>query len=509
MQPLHQCTWSFPDHYSPAEFHLALTEQFDTLSTTLPTFQRTWFDTFDYRLFQKKQLLVKEGSNWILQDFQGAPLHTVSSRIKHPFSQQFPKSGLRDTLQGITGIRALIELVQEEVHTSRVTILNRDQKVVAILILEESLSIGGENTLLSASLQEVRGYEKRYKAVVAFLRRVGASKEDGPVAILRMSLERKGRSPLDYSSAYNVPLEPTITTGEAVSRIYLSLLNDIRCNEQGVIDDLDTEFLHDLRVAVRRTRTALSMTRATLSDEDTEHFKQAFRHIGRMSSPVRDLDVYLLSEDKCRARLPERLQEGLDHFFNDLAERREKEQKELVSFLGSQRYRQTLLDWERLFDGSCCLLGNSSSTLPVIELANRVIRKRFQRVLRDGRKIHPGSPDSKLHLLRIQCKKLRYGLEFFSSLHDPREMKQLIGCLKKLQNNLGDFNDLSVQQEMLAKYLTGLRPGSKKSRETAASIGGLMTDMAREHRLIRSHFEETFSRFSRKDNLDLYAKLFN
>ena len=129
-------------------------------------------------------------------------------------------------------------------------------------------------------------------------------------------------------------------------------------------------------------------------------------------------------------------------------------------------------------------------------------------MLTDGKKINPDSPDESLHRLRIECKKLRYSLEFFTSLYDQEVMRQLVRHLKLLQNNLGDFNDLSVQQEMLAHFLSTIKPGTIRSREMAASIGGLMTDLARQHQQVRTHFEETFARFARKKNLDLYTSLF-
>jgi CHAD domain-containing protein len=135
--------------------------------------------------------------------------------------------------------------------------------------------------------------------------------------------------------------------------------------------------------------------------------------------------------------------------------------------------------------------------------------KRFKRILRDGRAIDAHSPDQDLHRLRIQGKKLRYCLEFFSSLYPQGEMKKLISQLKGLQNNLGDFNDLSVQQEMLQQYLATLKPGTVKSKKLSAAIGGLLTNLYHEHRQVRTHFEETFDRFSDTKNVKLYKKLFS
>jgi hypothetical protein len=62
---------------------------------------------------------------------------------------------------------------------------------------------------------------------------------------------------------------------------------------------------------------------------------------------------------------------------------------------------------------------------------------------------------------------------------------------------------------MLADYLSQLRPGSRKSQELAASIGGLMTDLATQHHWIRAHFEEAFTHFCRPQNMKLYREIFD
>ena len=154
------------------------------------------------------------------------------------------------------------------------------------------------------------------------------------------------------------------------------------------------------------------------------------------------------------------------------------------------------------------VLEPKNSRLPIERLAKKVITKRLQKILDIGKNIHPETPDEELHHLRIQGKKLRYSLEFFSSLFPEKEMKKLIKQLKVLQNNLGDFNDLSVQQEMLRDYLAAIKPGTVKSKKLSAAIGGLLTNLYHEHRQIRNRFEETFGEFSAPDNLALYRSLF-
>ena len=57
-------------------------------------------------------------------------------------------------------------------------------------------------------------------------------------------------------------------------------------------------------------------------------------------------------------------------------------------------------------------------------------------------------PVEVLHLLRIECKYLRYNLEFVGNLLGP-EAKRLLTDLRKLQQDLGDLNDAVVSRQML------------------------------------------------------------
>jgi CHAD domain-containing protein len=509
MQPLQQQAWTLPEHCTPIDFHTALVESFEVKSGAVKKLRRSWFDTFDWRLFRKNRLLVREGMQWCLLDFEGHLLQSLISRGKEfRYSWQFPDSPLRDALTPCLDVRALMELGSEDVVSTELCVLNRDKKIVAYLELQLATDLSTGQQMLSVQLREVRGYVKKFKQVAAFIGQFGGREQATPADALRFVLQSSDRFPLDYSSGYDVPLDPQMSSLEAVGCIYRFLLTAMQKNVQGVIEDRDSEYLHDLRVAVRRTRSGLALIKEVLASEVSNRFKKEFRYIGQITGPVRDLDVYLLCEDAYKARLPSRLQKGLGYFFEDIAANRRLEQKKLVRNLRAPRYGGILADWEQVLGVETDAVAGKNAEVPIGTLAGKIIHKRFRRVLRDGKKIHSETQDRELHRLRIECKKLRYSLEFFASLYDPQQMKQLIGQLKKLQNNLGDFNDLSVQQEMLANYLSHVRPGSRKSIELSASIGGLMTDLCRQHRQVRAHFEETFVHFSCRENLALYHDIF-
>lgn len=509
MEPLQQQAWILPDDISISELRNALVDNFAVQPGATTQTTRYWYDTFDWSLYRQKQLLVKQGTKWILQDFQGRIVEELSGqRKKFHFLWDFPDSPLRTELAKSIDIRSLIDIGGEDVKVEELRIVNNDKKIVAFITLQESISRGSGEKLATVSLREVRGYGKRFHQIANYILSAGVDANSSPADTLAMLLAGTDRWLLDYRSGYNVSLEPDMRAIDALKEIYSYLGERIRKNEQGVIDDIDSEFLHDLRVAVRRIRSGLVLIRGVMAPELVERFKDDFRYIGQVTGAVRDLDVYLLSESDYKARLPERLQVGMDYFFQDLSARRRREQRNLVAELRGDRYKQIIRDWQDIFTSQKAIPIDKNGDMPIKYVADKIIYKRFRRVLRDGSRIHRGTPDEDLHRLRIQGKKLRYCLEFFASIYDREQMRELIKQLKVLQDNLGEFNDLSVQQNMLSGYLSQVKQTTIKARELSASIGGLMTDLSRRHHEVRVQFEERFARFSQKRNVDIYQELF-
>lgn len=510
MQPLQHLTWILPEKFLLPDLEELLSKHFTVQLGSMIKSRRIWYDSFDWRLFRKKQRLTREGNNWFLEDFQGRLLASLTSRKKSfRFSWQFPDSPLRKALKKPLDVRGINQIAAEELDFCSIKIYNSDKKIVAFLTIQQSTNSQNKGQQTTVQMKEVRGYGKWFKRIAKVLKDSGAMRLNSIADLFPFVVEGTGREPLDYSSGYDVPLTPAMKSIEANRQIFAALLASMRQNEKGIIKDFDSEFLHDLRVAVRRTRSALTLLKGVLATDVTERFKEDFRFIGQITGPVRDLDVYLLNGESHKDCVPKRLQQGLSYFFDALAEKRKEEQRQLVVSLRSRRYQQILTDWSQLLEREDTLPAGKKSDIPIGILAGKIIHKRFRRIIQDGSKIHKSTPDQELHRLRIQCKKLRYCLEFFATLYEPQHMKQFIRQLKMLQNNLGDFNDISVQQEMLEDYLSSLRPGSRKSQEQAASIGGLMTDLATQHDWVRAHFEKAFTHFCRPQNMKLYRETFD
>lgn len=463
-----------------------------------------YFDTFDWRLYRKGLALVQaENEVQLLRVSDGEIRAQTAISPEGRFWWMFPKGALRDILRDALSVRALLLRAKVRQEVCAFQVLNADEKTVVRLFLTHTASDGAaENARAFFTLREVRGYEREFEA----LRRRVAKLD-----VARLSegvFERvAGCAPGDYSSKLDLDLNPKGTGREAICDILKCLRETTRQNEAGIRADWDTEFLHDFRVAIRRTRSALSQIKGVLPNDAVDHFKAEFRQLGKSTNRLRDLDVYLLKEETYRAMLPPVLQPGLDAVFARIKREREHALQDMVQVLDSPEYRGLMASWTTFLQGGQEGVAPAGDT-PVVALARGFVWKHFRRVLKRGKAIEAHTPDEALHDLRIDCKKLRYLLEFFASFFPKDKMDELIGHLKKLQDNLGEFNDLSVQQADLMAALNGALPRGEGRMLCAAAIGGLVAQLHAQQRVVRRAFASAFAAFAKKKNVRLYRALF-
>ena len=471
----------------------------------------TYFDTFDWRLYKNGLHLQYVENLWRLQRSDSSKtIESEEGPNPDPcvFYWDFPAGVLRSRIKSATDVRRLLPLATLSSTTTSVRILNRDEKTVGLLLSICQQRNDKRDILHRIKVQGIRGYDKQKQTICSLLHSRYKLKPVSLKKNFEKALQSTGKTPGDYTSKFSIQLDSDSTARQAAVSIYSRLLATMLRNEEGIVNDIDSEFLHDFRVAIRRTRAGISQIKEVLPPDITDHFKKEFAYLGNITGPTRDLDVYVLFENNYKSRLPPKLQLPLDIFFRDLAGRRAEEQKILSKMLKTRRYRKIISEWSQYLDNAGRIPANNTD-MPAIDMARKIIFCRYKKILRSGKKITPETPDENVHRLRIQGKKLRYSLEFFASLFPKKEIKHVIKQLKRLQDNLGDFNDLSVQQEMLHQYLKELRPGSRKNFELATAIGGLLTNLYHEQCRVRKDFTTTFNSFSSRKNIALLKKLFN
>jgi len=418
---------------------------------------------------------------------------------------------LKKHLVPIIKMRALLKLVEVHCRSTTYRILNQDEKTVTRLAYEEILPSREKNAPALAAhlwLKPVKGYPKHSQNIANRFEEAGftiSKKED----IYFKALEIVDQKPGSYSAKLNIQLDPDMRSDDATKVVLLFLLQVIRINEFNIEKDLDTEFLHDFRVAIRRTRSALAQTKNVFPMGTTNRFKKDFAFVGKLSNQLRDLDVYLLKEDTYKAVLPPVLRNDIDPLFEYLRQKRSKALQNVLNSLRSKKYAKILHDWEAfLNEPSKDPAMAANAKLPVIYLARKRIYMKYRDVAKAGNLILENTEDEMLHVLRIQCKKLRYLMEFFSSLFPRKKMNALIEQLKKLQDNLGDVNDLRVQEEYLLKIIKKLPATHQRKKKTLVAIGSLIGTLDRKRQTVKDAFAKTFKDFASPGNRKLFRELF-
>ena len=271
---------------------------------------------------------------------------------------------------------------------------------------------------------------------------------------------------------------------------------------------LDSEFLHDFRVATRRTRSALAQLKGILPRVEVEVFRPDLKWLGSMTGPCRDIDVFLLELETYRFFPGNRVASGLEALEQHLRALRREARRPLESALRSDRFKRFLDGWERYLETSTPPESRPpKAMLPALELADKRIRKAFQRVAKRGHELGDAPPNDALHRLRIDAKKLRYLLEFFRTLYPPQRIEPRIKELKRLQDVLGGVQDTAVQLQRLAEMAHALRQAGATPSTTFDAIDHMATAIQARQDELRSSFHQRFATFASQASRDEYVQL--
>lgn len=479
--------------------------------------RRIYYDTFDWRLYAKSYELIDEPIDGrhrltLFDRDRGVGLVTAETPEVPGLAPTLPPGMLR-RLAPVIGPRRLLAVAQLRVDEQMLDVLDGNGKTVVRLTAERYGAVNGSaakgrTPRPRVLVLPVRGYVDDSARICRLLEDAMALQ---PYAgeLLGETLQAQGRRPLDYSAKLDVALAPEDDTGTAARRLFLHLLETIEANEEGVRHDLDVEFLHDLRVAVRRTRALLTHMKSVLPREVLDEFRDEFAWLGRVTGPTRDADVQLLDLPALARMVPSEYRVHFRPLRAAIRSRRESEREVLLGALASPRYHRLKQRWrEFLQDSAGAWEDAPEAGRPAIEFARAAIWRRYRKVRDRGSQLVPDSPDESFHELRKECKKLRYLLEFFSSLFPAKCVKRLIKALKRLQDNLGEYQDLSVQVDALAGYGDQLKDDAGCDSRTLLAIGMLVERLEARKQEVHGRFVEVYDRFARKKNRRRFEALF-
>jgi CHAD domain-containing protein len=285
-----------------------------------------------------------------------------------------------------------------------------------------------------------------------------------------------------------VALHPGLSGEAVLRRIGRAALDHLLRNEAAVLAG-DIEGIHQMRVAVRRLRAILSAFAPMLPDEQGHWVSQELRWFGDVLGEARNLDVFagdLL--DRARAALP--IASEFERLAQATERRRRAAHAGVIKAISSTHYTVALLELLRWLDGGDWHLAAAESLHDPIETLAPTLLDRCRAQAEKRAKDFSKQSAKKRHRLRIALKKLRYTTELFAPLYGAGEAKHFIQRLKKLQDDLGDANDVRVARDIVES----LSPHGRRSTGVAHAGRRLLAwhkhRIAKNEPQLRRHLDE-------------------
>ncbi len=481
--------------------------------------ERIYYDTFD-GLLRDAGLTVMHVDGTLSATSHDSGMVVASLPMPAPtkplFARELPPGPLRDALAPITDVRAVLPLVHLQSDERLLSVLDDERKTVVRLTLEETKLVGsnGPDAALRPRLRMtgIRGYDKQLSRVQEVLVvELGFKPADQP--LVDEAVRAAGGVPGGLPTKVGVPLQPGQRSDAAAAVVLRGMLEVIEANLDGTIADIDTEFLHDLRVSVRRSRSVQRELKRVFPPDELAHYRAEFRWLQQATGDVRDLDVYLLEFDSTRVLVPAAMQDDLDPLLRVLRARRAAARRAMVRALRSKRTSTLLSDWGSFLDGLEAMPEDErpDAARPIGEVSGERIRKVYRRMLKMGGAIDESSPAEAYHELRKKGKELRYLLELFGVPLFPEEVvKPMIKTLKALQDVLGRHQDREVQISLLRSLGSELVPARPAAGGEAAlmAIGALVARLGEDERAARGEFAGRFAEFASKEQRRLVKETF-
>jgi len=286
-----------------------------------------------------------------------------------------------------------------------------------------------------------------------------ALQQDIPMQIGNLSKADHGYAlvatqPLAATKAAPLKLSTHMSIEQVFQAISINCLMQIQVNEAGIRQVHDVESLHQMRVGLRRLRSAFGLFKSVL--QAPEELQQELDWLSTQLGAARDWGVlvgatlpavFVAMPDECQLAEIQGVAQEKAHEMHEAAS----------SAISSPRYTHLILSLARWVQG--CGWRDAMSTQDqnhLTERGNKFARSRLAHehslLLKRGKKLDGASPKTR-HRVRIAAKKMRYATEFFQSFHTAKKVLPFIGVLSTLQEELGWLNDAVVADRLLQQLL--------------------------------------------------------
>lgn len=469
-------------------------------------------DTFDGRLAAAGLRLVHEGAAGRMGTLTlgGSGVVPAQIELAEPprTAVDLPPGPIRRRLDAVLVERALVVVLDVTARGARFERRDRRDKIVTSAWLFDRLRArpgpygvvdDGAPSKPPAWVLEagrVTGHEQQRDRLESELDGLGLDRRRG--SVLDVMADVSGVDLAGFDGSPTIPLRRTAPIIESTRAVLTHLTRSVDANWQGTLDDVDPEFLHDLRVALRRIRSVLGETERVLPAAFGAEARQRFRDLARATSDARDLDVYGLEWPTYTAALDEATVADLAPVLPLLAEHRAAAYDRLRRMLDDPATAEWRATWARwLAEPVTDHDQGSAQHRPTGPFVAHRLERAVERLLADGRAIDDDTPAEKLHDLRKDAKRVRYLVECLGGVVDEELRRPFVTPLKKLQTVLGEHQDAEVHIAHLRELSDDLHR-RRTSPATLVAVGRLAEQLDGRRARARAEFAHRWQRFDAK-----------
>ena len=275
-------------------------------------------------------------------------------------------------------------------------------------------------------------------------------------------------TPLRPRKAKTPHIDPCTSPTRAYQAVMQECLDHLQTNHEGVLGSDDPEFIHQMRVATRRMRSARHLFSPWICDNHPPETRLPPNQLSNQLGAVRDLDV-LLEEIILPAclHLPET--PSLTNLRAQIEQQRQQARQSVQHYLQSPDHARFMLQMAQHLQQDSSGPPRKDAGKTASRPLAKHLRPRLKHLLKKTRHLADATqchdPDS-LHHLRIAIKRLRHALEFSASYLEPQSLARLLEQLAALQEDIGQINDLHHAGPLLLRY-------ARKNPERLAAIAAI------------------------------------
>ena len=260
-------------------------------------------------------------------------------------------------------------------------------------------------------------------------------------------------------------------TGRALLRFHFQRM---LYHEPGARSGLNSEPVHDMRVAVRRMISALDVFGGAYKGKVRRWMTRELRVLEDVLGGVRDLDVNIAQAEIYLETLPWEARPDLEQLIVDWKDLRDNNRSRLLRYLDSSKYADfadRMLTFCETPEADLTRSADSPTMLAVGHAAPAIIYLRYE-AIRAYEPVIAEVPIATLHEVRGEAKRMRYVLEFFRDALGP-EARDLIELFVRVQDHLGALQDADIACGFIQKYI---KREVKKARQEGQD--GQMVDIS-------------------------------